>query len=125
MIFDTDILIWLQRGNAKAAKVIESCDDRCLSIQSYMELLQCASNKSQHKIIREFLQQFNFKMVALSEAIGSRAAVYIEEYALSSGLRAGDALIAATAIEHNETLCTSNGKHFKMVQELQLETFKP
>ena len=39
MIYDTDILIWVQRGNAKAAKLIEEDEDKYLSIQSYMELL--------------------------------------------------------------------------------------
>jgi len=42
MIFDTDILIWVQRGNEKAARLIEKTEDRYLSIQSYMELLQGA-----------------------------------------------------------------------------------
>ena len=42
MIFDTDILIWVQRGSEKAAKLIEKAEDRYLSIQSYMELLKGA-----------------------------------------------------------------------------------
>jgi predicted nucleic acid-binding protein len=40
-------------------------------------------------------------------------------------MRAGDAIIAATAIENNTTLISSNVKHFKSVKELQLKTFKP
>ena len=43
MIFDTDIFIWVQRGNLKAANVIEREDERLLSVQTYMELLQCAN----------------------------------------------------------------------------------
>ncbi len=52
MIYDTDILIWVQRGNEKAAKLIEKDDDKYLSIQSYMELLQGAKNKTQHKYVK-------------------------------------------------------------------------
>ena len=44
MIFDTDIFIWVQRGNNKAAKLMENTEERYLSIQTYMELLQCAEN---------------------------------------------------------------------------------
>ncbi len=40
-------------------------------------------------------------------------------------MRAGDAIIAATAVENNATLVSSNVKHFKAVKELQLKTFKP
>ena len=40
-------------------------------------------------------------------------------------MRAGDAIIAATAIENNLALTTSNVKHFKSIKELQLKAFKP
>ena len=54
MLFDTDVLIWLQRGNEKAAKQIEQATKRYISVQTYMELLQCAKNKQQHKEIRNY-----------------------------------------------------------------------
>jgi len=49
----------------------------------------------------------------------------IEEYALPNGLRAGDAIIAATATENNLTLLTSNAKHFKAIKDLRLKIFRP
>ena len=49
MIYDTDILIWVQRGNENAARLIEKDEEKHLSIQSYMELLQGAKNKIHHK----------------------------------------------------------------------------
>ena len=125
MLFDTDIFIWVQRGNAKAAAKINIAQDRYLSIQSYMELLQGAINKKQHHFIKNFLIDFDFVVLPLTENIGHRAAVYIEEYSLSSGLRAGDAIIAATAIENNIPLMTSNIKHFKLIKELILKGFQP
>jgi len=64
-------------------------------------------------------------MLPLTENIGHRAAVYVEEYTLSHGLRAGDAIIAATAAENNLPLYTSNAKHFKPIKELKLKVFKP
>ena len=125
MIFDTDIFIWVQRGNQNAARLIDNAEDRYLSIQSYMELLQGAKNKQQHKNVKDFISDFGFSVLPLSENIGHRALIYVEEYALSSGMRAGDAIMAATAVENNLPMASSNAKHFKMVKELQLHTFKP
>ena len=61
MIFDTDIFIWVQRGNLKAATHIDQSEKRYLSIYSYMELLQGARNKTQHKHIKSFLSDYGFK----------------------------------------------------------------
>jgi predicted nucleic acid-binding protein len=125
MIFDTDIFIWAQRGNQKAARVMERAEERYLSVQTYMELLQCAKNKTQHKYVKDFLSSFGFRVLPLTENIGHRASIYIEEYTLSSGLMSGDAIIAATAVENSLPLVSSNTKHFKAVKELQLKIFKP
>lgn len=124
MIFDTDILIWVQRSNVKAAKLIESTTDRYISVQSCMELLQCARDKSQHRIIKHFLADFNFVVLPFTENIGHRALIYVEEYGLSSGMRAGGAIIAATATESGMPLYSGNAKHFKPIKELELNIFK-
>lgn len=125
MLFDTDIFIWIQRGNDKAAQVMEDEEERYLSIQTYMELLQCAKDKKQHKHVKNFLTEFDFEILPLSENIGHRASVYVEEYSLSSNLRAGDAIIAATAVEKNMVLVSSNVKHFRVIKELKLKPFIP
>jgi predicted nucleic acid-binding protein len=125
MIFDTDIFIWAQRGNELAAKLFEKEEEKYLSIQSYMELLQYAKNKTQHKYTKDFLTTFGFIVLPLTENIGHRASIYIEEYTLSSSLCSGDAIIAATAVENNMPLTSSNVKHFRVIKELQLRAFKP
>jgi hypothetical protein len=125
MIFDTDIFIWVQRGNKKATKLMEMSESRHLSVQTYMELLKCAGNKNQHKYTKDFLSAFDFIVLPLTENIGHRASIYIEEYTLATGLRSGDAIIAATAVENNLPLVSSNVKHFKRIKEIQLKSFKP
>jgi predicted nucleic acid-binding protein len=125
MIFDTDIFIWAQRGNEKAARIMERSEERYLSVQTYMELLQCAKDKKQHKHVKDFLTTFGFIVLPLTENIGHRASIYIEEYTLVSSIRSGDAIIAAIAVENNLPLVSSNVKHFKMIKELQLKSFKP
>lgn len=125
MIFDTGIFIWIERGNRKAADLIDATSERFLSIQSYMELLQGAKDRKQQRLIKQFISDLNFTVLPLTENIGHRALVYVEEYGISSGMRAGDAVIAATAVENNLSLASGNGKHFKAVQELDLKIFKP
>jgi predicted nucleic acid-binding protein len=36
-----------------------------------------------------------------------------------------DSLLAATAVENQATLCSGNAKHYKMITELDLKTFRP
>ena len=125
MLFDTDIFIWIQKGNLKAAHSVEKEDERFLSIMTYMELLQSAQSKQQHDYVKSFIKEFEFQVLSLTENIGHRSAIYIEEYSLAHSLRAGDAIIAATATENNLTLCTSNAKHFKPIKELKLNIVIP
>ena len=40
-------------------------------------------------------------------------------------MRLADALIGATALEHDLTLLTANIKHFSAVKDLQVEAFVP
>ena len=125
MIFDTDVFIWIQRGNREAARLVNEDEERILSVQTYMELLQGAQNKRQLGLTKRFLGDMGFRTLPLSENIGHRAAVYVEEYALSHGLRAGDALIAATASEHGLTLCTSNARHYRSIRGLTCHFLRP
>ena len=64
-------------------------------------------------------------ILSLTEAIGHRATLYLETFALSDGLRLADALIAATAVEAGSTLLTANDRHYRCLADLALETFKP
>lgn len=125
MLFDTDILIWFERGNSKAATLIDKTEERRISIFTYMEFLQGARSEKQIQTIKNFLSQYNFEVLPLTENIGHRASIYIEEYGLNTGIRVGDALIAATAIENNQTLASSNQKHFKQIKDLSLHIFRP
>ncbi len=125
MIFDTDVLIHAQRGLRQAALAIDSAEERCVSVLSLMELLQGARDKADLRTIKRFMVELAFAALPLSENVGHRALVYIEEYGLASGLRAADAIIAATAVEAAMPLMTANAKHFRAIKDLDLVVFKP
>jgi len=123
--FDTDVLVWLQRNNPRAIRIVDSTFTRFISVQTYMELLQTAQNKTQLKWVKDFLSEYEFEILPLTQNIGHRAAIYVENYTLSSGMYLGDAIIAATAVENNLALISGNKKHFKNIPSLQLKVFKP
>ena len=49
----------------------------------------------------------------------------MENLSLSHGLQLADALIAATALQHELPVLTANTKHFGPVQGLTIERFEP
>lgn len=61
----------------------------------------------------------------LTPTITERATTLMESLSLSHGLQLGDALIAATALEHNLTVLTANTKHFAAIDSLRVERFIP
>jgi predicted nucleic acid-binding protein len=125
MIFDTDVLIWASRGNERAARAIDRAPDRALSIVSLMEFLQGARSKLEVHQIQKSLRQLQFRILPLSETIGSTAAALIEQHSIAHGIQVADALIAATAIESGLPLCTGNAKHFRPVRRLSRVAFRP
>jgi len=125
MLFDTDVLIWYLRGNEKAVLALENSESRELSIISYMELLQGARNKNEVKIIRGLIKDLDFEVLPLTENIGHRASVYMEEYCLKVDMCLADALLAATAVENHLLVCTGNNKHYKPIAEIEIKVFRP
>ena len=125
MLFDTDILIWYLRGNSNAADLPGQAITRQTSAESYMELLQSSRGNDQNQRIRNFLSEFDFAILPLSENIGHRAAIYMEAYGPANRLDAMDTLIAATAVESDIHLATANVKHFSPIVELRVVRFKP
>jgi predicted nucleic acid-binding protein len=125
MLFDTDVVIWALRGNRRAASAIDKGDGLSLSVISYMELTQGARDKKDLRMMRAYLVDLGFRILPLTENIGHRASIYLEEYALKSELGIPDALIAATAVENETQLCSGNAKQYRAISEVDLKVFRP
>ncbi len=125
MLVDTDVLIWHLRGYPNAARRLDALSEQTLSTVSYLEILQGIRNKAELVAVKKMLDKRSAKLLPLTETITLRATELMEALALSHGLQMGDALIAATAMEHQLPVLTGNVRHFSNVGGLTVEAFKP
>jgi predicted nucleic acid-binding protein len=119
-LIDTDVMIYLSRGNADAADYVDSLSDPAISIVTAQELIVGARDKRDLNAIDSLVS--TYRVIHIDAAIGQRAYALLKLYAKSDGLRTFDSLIAATAIEQNCTLVSRNRKHFAMIEGLRFES---
>ena len=117
---DTCILIDFLRGREDIKQRLsqDRVDGLGMSAITYMELIVGAFNKREINMIKKAFA--DFQIVELSSAVSLKAARLIEAYAKSHGLLIPDALIAATALEYNLPLYTSNVSDFRFIPDLTL-----
>ena len=125
MLIDTDVLIWFFRGRSSAQRAIAECRSVELSAVTYMELVQGVRNKKELRLLRQTIRLNEWRILPLTESIGHRATMYVENHALTDGLRLADALIAASAVQSGVTLMTANIRHYKCIPDILLEPFRP
>ena len=127
VVFDTDILIWYFRANEKARRFLERMPHlgRALSSLTIMELLQGCRSREEIRDLKRFINENIPIVLHTDESICRRAISFMEQHSLSHGLRAMDALIAATAIEAGYSLASANVKHYRVISGLHLIPFQP
>lgn len=123
MLVDTDVLIWHLRGYQQATQKLDSFPTLIISAVTYMELLQGLRSKTEMKALQQSLAMRHTQRLPLTPAITERATSLMEGMVLSDGLQMADALIAATALEHQLPLLTGNVKHFAAIAPLRVERF--
>ncbi len=127
MTFDTNVLVWYLRGNVRAEAFVSGVpfDRRWLSAMVYFELLQGCTSPKEVRTLRKFVGKNFSRVVPISEQISHRAGTLLERHAVSHGLRAADALIAATSLVAGKSFSTSNLAHFRHIPGLRLVSFTP
>ncbi len=125
MLIDSDVLVWMTRGHAGAVHRLAQLLPWQLSAVTYIELAQGCRSKKELVRIKKGLIMSQAHILPVTPSITERAMALVDSHALSHGLQLGDALIAATALEHGLTLLTGNKKHFAKLPGLSLEVFKP
>ncbi|MFZ1983704.1 MAG: PIN domain-containing protein, partial [Desulfatitalea sp.] len=83
LLVDTDVLIWYMKGNEKAYNVVENLDSFSISVVAYIELVQGMRNKSELSNLRRALNDWNAKVLYISEEISLKAMFFVEQHYLS------------------------------------------
>lgn len=125
LLVDTDVLIWYMKGNEKAYTFIENLDSFSISVVAYIELVQGMRNKSELSNLRRALNDWNTKVLYISEEISLKAMFFVEQHYLSHSIKLADALIGATAIVNGLPILTGNDKHYKILRDIQIKKFRP
>ena len=125
VLLDTDVIIWYLRGNKKAYDLIHSLNVFAISAVTYMELVQGMKDKTELRQLKRTLKQWNVKTIYMNEEISALALFYVEEYFLSHSMQLADALIAATSSNYGLVLNTANDKHYKIINDLEINVFRP
>lgn len=118
---DTSIFIGYLRGDTEISTYLNNQQPSC-SIITAAELLQGVENKRDQRVVEKILRRA--LVLPVTEAISERMLDLITTYHLSHGLAIPDALIAATAIEHNLALVTHNIKHFSFIPKLAVRAWR-
>jgi predicted nucleic acid-binding protein len=124
MLVDTDVLIWHLRGYSQATQRLDRLPNLTISAITWLELLQGMRSRDEMLAVQKSFAKRNAERLPLTPAITERAVTLMEDLTLSHGLQLGDALIAATALEHDLSVLTSNAKHFGAVSGLKVERFE-
>jgi len=125
MLVDTDVLIWNLRGNTSAAGLLDNTPEFSISAVSWMELVQGVRDTSELRALHRALRFWEATLIHVEEGISARASYLMEEHFLAHSLKMADALIAATALETGLPLVSANDRHYRFIQGLELQVFRP
>ena len=114
-VIDSNILIDAMNGIVDAVAFLaeQQVTGIQISVVSAMELIAGCRNKTEMTELQRFFQRCT--LLPITATISQIAFQLMESFYLSHGLILPDALIAATALEHDLTLYTRNIRHFRMI----------
>ncbi len=85
MIFDSDVLIWVFRDNARAVALFDSVEERIMSVVTYMELVRGARDSGELRETKDFVS---------SSGLAVRLDKGVVEFTLGA-----EAMMKATALD--------------------------
>lgn len=122
-LVDTDVLIWVLRGDEKYKELLQTIKKQGSLCISTITIAEIYKNIYPSEMVKtgEILNEFQTYHV--SESIAKQAGLYWQQYSKKlKNLSLTDCMIAATANIHNLILLSLNTKHFPMKD---IELFDP
>jgi predicted nucleic acid-binding protein len=117
LLIDTDVLIDYLRNRAEAVAYLENATEQMLiSTMTAAELYAGVKEGPERSKLDAFITAFEIAPVEL--AIAMAGGLHRRQYHKSHNVSLTDALIAATAEQHQATLITLNRKHFPMLHDV-------
>lgn len=122
-LLDTDILIWVLRGNRKYIDLIYKLKDQAPLSISTITIAELYKNIYPSEIIKTENLINEFQICDVDTSIAKQAGFYFQQYSKTlKNLNITDCLIAATANIYTATLVSLNTKHFPM-KDIKLLNF--
>ena len=125
MLIDTVVIIWYMRGKTSAHNALQRIEPFELSAVTYMDWVQGMRNRKELASLEKALEKWRATVLPIKESISNTAVALIKQFFLSHSLQLADALVAWTALESGSILFTANDKHYRMVEGLNLQIFRP
>ncbi|MEI6055666.1 MAG: PIN domain-containing protein [Lentisphaerota bacterium] len=117
IIIDSDILIWILRGNEEYKKkfisAVETANGQLfITPIQYMEII-CGVREKELVSTELFLD--SLKMINIDKETGKLAGYFLGKFMKSHSIHNADALIAAVVKIHDCKIWTNNCKHYPML----------
>lgn len=116
-LLDSDVLVEYLRNRAQALDYVDALEGELLvSVITVAELIAGARNQIERHKIEQLLSPLT--IVPVDVTIARQGGLFRQQYRQSHGTGLDDALIAATAVQHNARLITFNRRLFPMLNTL-------
>jgi predicted nucleic acid-binding protein len=118
-LIDTDVWIDYLRGHPQAVKFVAALPERAwISAVSVAELHAGVREGAEREALAQLIS--SLEVADLTSEIATRGGLLRRDYGRSHGVGLNDALIAATALEHDLQLLTLNVKHYPALDKQQV-----
>jgi predicted nucleic acid-binding protein len=118
-LLDTDLWIDFLRGLPNAVDFVEQLPDIvCISAVSVAELYAGVREGKEREILGDLLT--SLKIISLDDVGAAHGGLIRRDFGKSHGVGLSDALIAATALQHDCQLFTLNVKHYPALPKAQV-----
>lgn len=114
-LIDTDVLIWVLRGNKKYTDFLLKLKEEDIPSISTITIAEIYKNIYPSEIVKTENLINEFQIFEVTVVVAKQAGLYWQQYAKKlKNLSLTDCIIAATASVNNSILVSLNSKHFPM-----------